>query len=197
MRFFTRKVLHSPDMPDDPYLTRWTLFSCRWFQIMLHKFHRSDNAAVHDHPWSFVSLVLWRGYFEWLERRRVTDDEPAYPLWGIRLLRRWPLSLAFRRAEDRHRVALLGAFPTRELLVPTHTLPAWTLVVTGPRRREWFFYPQGVRVPWRVLVELGEAEVDRRIDDGCDADYFAAYDLELRALEALRAASLADVARAV
>lgn len=132
-RIFRRKTMFSPDLPDDPYLVRWTLFKCRWFEVLLHRFLRSDSAAIHDHPWSFVSLVLWRGYREFLKPFDPPDFAPLGAKWP---LRRRPLSIAFRRAEDRHRVEIDG--------------PPWTLVVTGPRRRSWFFYPSGVRVPWRA-----------------------------------------------
>lgn len=181
-RIFRRRTIYSPDLPDDPYLDRWTLFSCRWFQVLLHRFHRSDNAAVHDHPWWFVSLVLWRGYREQIRRARFGHQVIQY-------VRRWPLSLAFRRAEDRHRVILLPAVKTRELLVPGTTAPAWTLVITGPRRRTWYFYPQNVRVPWRVLTQYGEGLIERQIAAGCREPYFEALDDMLRAEEAKSAAA--------
>lgn len=190
-RIFRQRTIYSPDAPDDPYLDRWTLFSCRWFQVLLHRFHRSDNAAVHDHPWSFVSLVLWRGYREELHARRFVETADGHDArWRTEepwRSRRLPLSLAFRRAEDRHRVVLLPAFKTRELIVPSSPLPAWTLVVTGPRRREWFFYPRGVRVPWRVMTEFGEAMVDQQVAAGAREAYFEELDRLLRAEEAKRA----------
>jgi hypothetical protein len=165
-RFIGRKVITSPDLPDDPYLVRWTLFSCPWFQVLLHRFLRSDSAAVHDHPWSFVSLVLWRGYRETLQ--------PSVGPWPEQQIRRRPFSIAFRRAEDRHRVVLDVEGWTPERSGPV--LQAWTLVCTGPRRREWFFYPRGVRVPWRVMCFHGERFVNDMLDAGCDSAWFARHD---------------------
>jgi hypothetical protein len=169
-RIFGRKTLYSPDLPDSPYLFRWTLFSCGRFQILLHRFLRSDSAAVHDHPWSFVSIVLWGGYREELQRAdlrietRTTDALRMSQI--VEFLHRPWFSLARRRAEDRHRVEIDG--------------PAWTLVVTGPRRRDWYFYPRGVRVPWRVMVAFGEATVERLLDTGKGADFFDAQDRYIR-----------------
>jgi hypothetical protein len=165
-RLINRRVITSPDLPDDPYLVRWTLFSCPWFQVLLHRFLRSDSAAVHDHPWNFVSLVLWRGYREFLRPHDAPDYAPLDWNWP---LRRRPLSLAFRRAEDRHRVEIDGS--------------AWTLVVTGRKRRTWYFYPWGIRVPWRVMVRLGETAVDQAITAGCDQAWFESADIMLRGAE--------------
>jgi hypothetical protein len=34
-------------------------------QLYLHKIMRSDaDRELHDHPWAFASLILWRGYHE-------------------------------------------------------------------------------------------------------------------------------------
>lgn len=51
---------------ETPFLTRYTLARFgRFGKLCLHVFHRSDMGDVaHDHPWSFVSLILWGGYWE-------------------------------------------------------------------------------------------------------------------------------------
>src|ERR1700721_599838 len=49
---------------NSPYLTRITLIETRRFSIYLHWFHRSDADDLHDHPWDFTSMILWRGYAE-------------------------------------------------------------------------------------------------------------------------------------
>ncbi|SID67872.1 Protein of uncharacterised function (DUF550) [Mycobacteroides abscessus subsp. abscessus] len=47
-----------------PYLLRWYVIPRnRWLNIYLHKFLRDDDdRALHDHPWWFVSLMLWGQY---------------------------------------------------------------------------------------------------------------------------------------
>lgn len=128
----------------DPYVYRWWVLPRNSkINVYLHKFLRDDeDRALHDHPWWFISIILWGGYWE------VTPD-------GIRR-RRW-LSVAFRRADHQHRVVL---HPGMERLKP-----CWTLVITGPRTREWGFWcPQGF-VHWTVFTKpnsIGE------IGRGCD-----------------------------
>ena len=47
------------------YMTRTILLRTRWGKLMINYFHRSDeDRALHDHPWTFYSLILWRGYLE-------------------------------------------------------------------------------------------------------------------------------------
>lgn len=125
--------------PGRPYMLRWWLIPRNpLLCVYLHKFLRDDDdRALHDHPWWFVSLILSGGYDEWLENSIVC--------------RRFP-SIAFRRAEHRHRVVL------------HRNRPCWTLVVRGRARRTWGFWcPQGF-VPWREFV----APTDKgQIGKGC------------------------------
>lgn len=116
-----------------PYLLRWYLIPRNGFlNIYLHKFLRDDDdRALHDHPWWFISFVLKGGYLEHIDSGK-----------GI-VRKRW--SLAFRKAEHRHRVELL---PDKS----GDSIPCWTLIVTGPKRREWGFWcPRGF-VPWHQFV---------------------------------------------
>jgi hypothetical protein len=118
----------------DVYLTRWVLFGRRGpdgsrrrgpgRKLFLHWFHRGDaEPYFHDHPFEFVSLILAGGYWE---------ETPAG--------RRWygPGSLLRRPATWRHRVEL----PTGR--------SCWTLVLTGPRVRDWGFWCSHGWLPWRT-----------------------------------------------
>ena len=50
---------------DPPFLWRWNLMYRKGFTVKLHRFLRSDPARdLHDHPWDFVSIILWGGYYE-------------------------------------------------------------------------------------------------------------------------------------
>jgi hypothetical protein len=125
------------------YMTRYTLLGQRaagaGYAVYLHHFHRGDwDDALHDHPWSFVSVILSGGYYEQTERHT-----------------RWygPGRMLVRPAEWRHRTILP---PGRE---------AWTLILRGRKRRSWFFWCldrigrlTGVSVPWRSFID--------RIDSG-------------------------------
>ena len=96
----------------DPFMTRYKVFRCRWFKIFLHHFYRSDeDPELHDHPWNFISLILWSGYHEVL---------PS----GVR--RRRPGHLVHHRAEDAHRVVL--------------SRPSWSIVITWGPKRTWGFH---------------------------------------------------------
>lgn len=165
---FQHRDITSPDRPDG-YLRRWEV-ETPWFGVKLHKFLRSDAAPLHDHPWDFVSLILWGRYREFLARE---PWETATP----KVIERGWLSFAKRRATDRHRVELVKK------------RPVWTICVSGPRRRDWYFYPIGpstepVRVPWRVLVMGGEGAVEELIyKDGWTEEQFDAVDGDLRRRE--------------
>jgi hypothetical protein len=80
--------------------------------IKLHRFLRSDE-DMHDHPWPFYSILIWRSYVE------------ETPTGNAR--RRW-LSVRYHPANYIHKVCVE---PGRE---------AWTLCLTWKREREWGFW---------------------------------------------------------
>ena len=103
-----------------PYLIRITLFSCKYFTIKLHKTLMSDPADLHDHPWNYISLILWGGYFE--ETQRVK------PFKQINI-RTWykPLSILVRSGDTPHRLIL----PENKYCI--------TLIFTTRKWRDWGF----------------------------------------------------------
>lgn len=104
---------------DDHYLERVKLIVTPLFSIMLHRIYRPDNQReLHDHPWSFFSIVLRGWYGENVPR---ADGTQQYKK------RRW---FNFKWAEDRHSIRIVSR------------KPVWTLVFTGPRRRIWGFWIQ-------------------------------------------------------
>lgn len=114
---------------DSKYLVRFTLIDTKLFQLCLHIFHRSDADEHHDHPWPFVSIILWRGYYE-------------ETLKGKK--RMWPGMILFRKATHRHRVELVNE------------KKAVTLVIMGRRRRHWGFYTaKGWQLWTRYFKERG------------------------------------------
>ena len=129
------------------YLSRWYIIPRNpWFNIYLHKFSGSDDdRAVHDHPWWSVSFLL-KGrlierylvpgtFVDWLEDARyVPRFRPV-----------------FRPAEFSHRLVLARG-------------PAWTIFITGPRRREWGFWCGSRWVHWKEFTD----ESGNRIGRGCD-----------------------------
>jgi hypothetical protein len=128
--------------------------------VLLHKFVRSDaDRELHDHPWSFTSLILWRGYFEevedmvklwssekndWIEvpgcEVDLTSLTGLMPFELSHRERRWPLTVLRRKATHRHRVHLIDE------------KPSWSLVFTEAKNRSWGFWRNGIFIPWREFI---------------------------------------------
>lgn len=109
------------------YLRRLHLLQCPWFAVMLHWILRPDaNRDLHDHPVSFLSVVLRGGYVQETPRGREAV------LLG-----------QYMPAEGAHRI----------VFVLPGTL---TLVFAGPRRREWGFLTESGWVDWRTYQKTGE-----------------------------------------
>lgn len=106
------EVLTLVNATGDPYLRRYYLVRNEWFKIYVHHILRSDeDEELHDHPWDFVSFLLWGYYLEWLPSKAIF----------------WPqFSIIRHKAEDAHRLELQE--------------PAWTLVFVGKKRRDWGFF---------------------------------------------------------
>lgn len=141
VRWAAFKRLDIPDFehPERTYLRRWRLIETPWFGIKLHHILLPDgDRAFHDHPWSFVSLILKGGYTE--ETPRSLPGRPGLLRGpGACIFRRRPGSLHRLAAEDLHRITELHG-------------SCWTLVINGPRRREWGFVADGTWTDWRTYT---------------------------------------------
>lgn len=130
------------------YMTKLYLARTPWFQVGLHWLRLPDpDRALHDHPRSFVSLILRGAYVE--ERPIQSDqlwtrdgDRWYQNVWAT-VRKRW--SVAYRRAGDLHRIALVAP--------GTVTLCVW-----GPKRREWGFQTRHGWVHWRTYLGVGQGE---------------------------------------
>jgi hypothetical protein len=125
-----------------PYLLRWFLIPRNHrLNIYLHKFMRDDDdRALHDHPWWFVSVMLWGRYKEFV----------VSALGGQQRLDRRTGSAAFRPAVHRHRVEL---FKDEQ----GQPQPCWTLVITGRKSRTWGFWCNKGFVPWYDFVDRNDS----------------------------------------
>jgi hypothetical protein len=130
---------------NSPYLTRYAFPRIGPVRMCLHIFHRSDADDLHDHPWPFVSVILWRGYWEVTPWRRAYDGPPSDGSPEIRQRKRvWPGMILFRSALHSHRVELVEG------------KRAITLVFMGRRIREWgFFTRQGWKLWTKYFTENG------------------------------------------
>lgn len=119
-----------------PYLRRYHIFKCRWFNIYVHQIFRSDeDRDLHDHPWNFTSIIMLGAYLE-----ETLDGSRLYTAGSI----------VRHQAEDAHR-----------LVIPVNTM-TWTFVITGRKRRDWGFRTATGWVPWRTYIaaKFGTVEPD-------------------------------------
>ena len=122
--FTSRKRLlldRGPSWPDydkaEPFMIRYyLLFRKRpsWFpfNIFLHKILKSDLGDLHDHYWSYITIVLKGGYWETTEKGR---------FW------RGPGYIGRRKASETH-----------SLTIPRGKT-AWTLIFVGPNKGSKLF----------------------------------------------------------
>ena len=125
-----------------PYLRRWHVIPRnRFMNIYLHQFLRDDDdRALHTHPYAWNCSILLRGRYD--------EHLPT----GVKS-RRAP-GFVFRWGEAAHRVVL------------PEGRPCWTLFITGPRVREWFFLCPKGRVHWRDFVSpTDKGSIGRGCDD--------------------------------
>lgn len=127
-----------------PYMLRWFLIPRNpLLNVYLHKFLRDDDdRAMHDHPWHFISIMVKGRYVE----RRPNS-----------ILVRHSPSIAVRRATDRHCVTL---FKDEQ----GQCIPCWTIVITGPKIREWGFWCLKGFVVWTDFVSKSD---EGNIGKGC------------------------------
>jgi hypothetical protein len=125
------KHIRDIDRPDDIYLSRLMLLRLPWLGIYVHVIRRPDWAhCQHDHPWAFMTFILWGGYEEQVGRERFVR-RPAY--------------VGYRPRSFEHRIT--------RLLRRT----AVTLVIRGRNHEAWGFSTRLGKVDWRKYMSLSSA----------------------------------------
>jgi hypothetical protein len=113
------------------YLYRWTLLRLGPIAVYLHHFVGDDwSRDFHDHPKRFITIGLWGRYRE---------ETPAL----------WPFK---GKGIHDYRAPWIRTFPAEH----QHRIIArncWTLVIVGPKVREWGFWHRGSFIPWRQYVD--------------------------------------------
>lgn len=162
-----KKIIYGCEARGDaqsPYLSRWTLLDLPFGALYLHRFHRSDADEMHDHPWSFWSLILWRGYVEETPNRcrdvrngsvkemealmsskdgwqwggyGIGDSAFVSRPYGRQRKRVWPGMILRRPSEWVHRVELIDG------------KGAVTLVWRGRYTRQWGFWTKKGWQHWK------------------------------------------------
>ena len=134
-----RKKLIYDRIDGELYLTRYYVFLKERtkfpFNIFLHKFHKSDDPVFHDHPWSYATLILKGGYYEWT---------PTFDANGTKVgeTRHWrgPGHFRFASSTSYHRIELKEG------------VTAWTLFMPGPHQREWGFLKNNIWIQWEQYL---------------------------------------------
>lgn len=121
-----RKRIIYDRVNNEPYLERYYVFlkerASFPFNVFLHKFLKGDPDDVHDHPWSYFTLILLGGYYEWIPQFN-PDGTTSCEIckW------RGPGHFRICSPNSYHRIELkAGVTP-------------WTLFMPGPKQREWGF----------------------------------------------------------
>jgi hypothetical protein len=108
-----------------PYMERYYIFLKNRksfpFNITLHKILVSDEPTLHDHPWSYATLILKGGYWE---------HTPHGKFW------RGPGHVRYRKADDLHWLELDKDEHGNEL-------PCWSLFFMGQKAQAWGFIKNG------------------------------------------------------
>jgi hypothetical protein len=135
------------------YLRRYYITPRKWpYKVMLHYIRKPDNDRdPHDHPWSFLTLILWGGYLELVFK---TEDQLRGKVPMIsRLLR---VGFVWRRAEHIHQI--------HSLLKPT-----WTLVFAGRGRRVWGFWNSFAEfIPWTSYLRREDGAIPESLPEDGD-----------------------------
>lgn len=128
-----RKRIVLDRVNNEPYLERYYVFlkdrKSFPFNIFIHKFLKSDPDDLHDHPWSYFTLILKGGYYEWIP--------------GVNCeVRKWRGPGHFRvcGATSLHRIELKPG------------VTCWTVFMPFKKVREWGFISRGVWVQWEEYL---------------------------------------------
>lgn len=111
------------------YMIRYIVFKTPLLSLYIHRFLKSDEEVPHDHPFSFYSYVIKGGYNEYLYDK---DNN-----FNLNISIRKEKSLAFRKAEQVHRVKL-----DKEYYLAEQNMAPLTVCLIFRRRREWGFWPE-------------------------------------------------------
>jgi hypothetical protein len=123
----------------EPYLERYYVFLKNRkrfpFNIFVHKFLKSDPDDVHDHPWSYFTIILRGGYWEWIPVFNIRGAKiHEYCVW------RGVGSFRFASANSYHRIEL------------DPEVTCWTLFMPGRKQRDWGFLVKNKWVQWQEYL---------------------------------------------
>lgn len=138
--FWSRMLI--PCQNGEQYLARLRIIQTPWFGVYLHDIYEPDgDRDPHNHPWSFISIVLRGSYAE-----RVYNDP-------VNKRQHW-----IPRRHRRFSAHCMGRVSAHRIIYAEPGLK--TLILTGARHSDgWgFFKEDGSYIPWQKYEELQQAE---------------------------------------
>ena len=144
-----REEIPDSDDPTEVYLRRWRMFQTPLFALYLHAIFLPDRGRdLHDHPATFVSLILKGGYNEEVVRHSTKPEDRGRRGYVSRYGYTLPSS---RRIKRRHRAGHINFIHRRSahrIVSFTGPAPVWTLVFVGRRDpRGWGFWTPDGYIP--------------------------------------------------
>lgn len=137
MTLFRWKHIADLDFPDTVYLSRLFLVKLQWLGLYFHIIRRPDYARCeHNHPWWFITVVLWGGYEEEVNGRRFVR-RPGY--------------VGFRSRTFTHRITRLRNGPSYTFVIRGYDFVHWGFRTIKHGFLMWEEYvklPERVRVLW-------------------------------------------------
>lgn len=153
-----RETISGGGGPGCPIFYRWEILTLRGWKLMVHRFlPYAEDVDHHDHPASFLTLVLRGRYWdetpcpydcthetsmgslaEALRQRGETC--PGCGGGGVLWEEISAPTIRWRRGEYKHRTV-------------TTEEGAWTVVLMMPKRRAWGFWRERGWLPWDQYVE--------------------------------------------
>lgn len=124
---------------DERYVDRYKVIpSNRLFNVFVHRIHVSDDdRALHDHPWSNVSILLDGMYLE----QSIDDREGDI---------RCPGDVIYRRGDEPHRL-MLPFGPVLTIFVRFRSVREWGFVCEDGR---WFHWRRFLARDDRTAVNI-------------------------------------------
>ncbi len=122
------------------YLSRFGFGFKNVASVLVHKMEAPDPGPdLHNHPWWFITIPLWGGYIEQrthedLAVQYAKEAESGYPYRGTVEVRK-PFRPKLMRLSQCHTITDL------------RKKTAWSLVITGPVKRDWGYFTSGGFMP--------------------------------------------------